>query len=328
MTYIPPKKINYLSNKEILKEINESKKTFCYFIDKKYEDYDVIVETTDDITSEIIEKALATRKRRLENKNEPVSALDIVIRRITNEHIPVCPIREAKAETKINKDTKVKTNFAAFKHYFIDSMDITNTDIEQEDENGVITITTVPKYTNIILKEGGRSHWENGLENGSFVGEKGRISNRLALMFMKLVDKYGQRSNWRNYSYLDEMKAQALLQLSTVGLQFDEHRSENPFAYYTTIITTSFTRILNTEKKNQNLRDDLLEQAGEVSSSTRQLDHESTEAQARELAFTLTDEDDLITASEQHYDLHTRKISAKKEDFVKAVLAHYNHNNK
>ena len=156
---LPPKKINYLSNKEILKEINESKKTFCHFIDKKYEDYDIIVENTDEITSEIIEKALQTRKRRLDQKNEPTSAMDIVIRRITNEHIPVCPIREAKAETKINKDTKVKTNFAAFKHYFIDSMDIINTDIEQEDDSGVITITTVPKYSNVVLKEGGRVGW-------------------------------------------------------------------------------------------------------------------------------------------------------------------------
>jgi hypothetical protein len=50
-----------------------------------------------------------------------------------------------------------------------------------------------------------------------------------------------------------------LLQLSQIGLQFDESKSQNPFAYYTAAITNSFTRILNIEKKMQNIRDDILE---------------------------------------------------------------------
>ena len=61
-----------------------------------------------------------------------------------------------------------------------------------------------------------------------------------------------------------------LLQLSQIGLQFDESKSDNPFAYYTAAITNSFTRILNIEKKNQNIRDDLLELAQMKPSSTRQ----------------------------------------------------------
>jgi hypothetical protein len=66
------------------------------------------------------------------------------------------------------------------------------------------------------------------------------------------------------------MRGQALLQLSQIGLQFDESKSQNPFAYYTAAITNSFTRILNLEKKNQNIRDDMLEQAGLNPSWTRQ----------------------------------------------------------
>jgi hypothetical protein len=61
-----------------------------------------------------------------------------------------------------------------------------------------------------------------------------------------------------------------LLQLSQIGLQFDESKSQNPFAYYTAAITNSFTRILNLEKKNQNIRDDMLEHAGLNPSWTRQ----------------------------------------------------------
>ena len=66
-----------------------------------------------------------------------------------------------------------------------------------------------------------------------------------------------------------------LMQLSQIGLQFDESKSENPFAYYTAAITNSFTRILNIEKKNQNIRDDLLEHHNMMPSFTRQNENET-----------------------------------------------------
>ena len=49
-------------------------------------------------------------------------------------------------------------------------------------------------------------------------------------------------------------------------------RSQNPFAYYTAAITNSFTRVLNIEKRNQNLRDDILEMNNLTPSYTRQGD--------------------------------------------------------
>jgi len=93
-------------------------------------------------------------------------------------------------------------------------------------------------------------------------------------MYMKLCERYGTRSNWRGYTYNDEMRSQALLQLAQIGLQFDESKSENPFAYYTAAITNSFTRVLNLEKKNQSIRDDILESAGLNPSYTRQTENE------------------------------------------------------
>jgi hypothetical protein len=75
-------------------------------------------------------------------------------------------------------------------------------------------------------------------------------------------------------TYLDEMKSQALFQLAQIALQFDESRSEtpNPFAYYTAAITNSFTRVLNLEKKNQNIRDDILQMHDITPSYTRQVE--------------------------------------------------------
>jgi hypothetical protein len=65
------------------------------------------------------------------------------------------------------------------------------------------------------------------------------------------------------------MKGQAILQLTQIGLQFDESKSDNPFAYFTAAVTNSFVRIINIEKRNQNIRDDLLEINGMNPSYTR-----------------------------------------------------------
>jgi hypothetical protein len=39
-----PKKINYLNNKDILKEIHTSKNSYCSFVDPEYHRYDIIID--------------------------------------------------------------------------------------------------------------------------------------------------------------------------------------------------------------------------------------------------------------------------------------------
>jgi hypothetical protein len=103
-------------------------------------------------------------------------------------------------------------------------------------------------------------------------------------MFMLLVERYSQRANWRGYTYVDEMRGQSLLQLSTMGLQFNEAKSANPFAYYTQALTHSFTRVLNIEKKNQNIRDKILVERGLTPSFSKQIEHETALRKMREEA--------------------------------------------
>jgi hypothetical protein len=77
-------------------------------------------------------------------------------------------------------------------------------------------------------------------------------------------------------SYNDEMRGNALMQLADVALLFNEAKSDvpNPFAFYTTIIKNSFTRILNNEKKVQHIRDDLLIMHDKSPSHTRHVENE------------------------------------------------------
>lgn len=275
---IPVKKINYLNNKDMLKEIHKSKNSFSEYIDQKYSDYDIIVENLENIfLEETIEKAKSARAARLaalayenalnelynnlrsekpklsEFKINPatISKDDLVFRVLTFEHIPLSPGR--KKNPKSEADNYTKLNFYPFKHYII--------------ENGV-------------AKEVGKSHYKKG----KFNLNGGSITNKLAKMFILMVNKYAQRSNWRGYTYLDEMKGQALLQLAQMGLQFDEYKSDNPFSYYTASVSNSFTRVLNFEKKNQDIRDDLLIDSGANPSFSRQLAMEDEIRRLREEA--------------------------------------------
>ncbi len=77
------------------------------------------------------------------------------------------------------------------------------------------------------------------------------------------------------------MKGQAVLQLTQIGLQFDESKSNNPFAYYTAAVTNSFVRVINLEKRNQNIRDDILEMNNLNPSFTRQYQGEFEAATKR-----------------------------------------------
>jgi hypothetical protein len=161
---------------------------------------------------------------------------------MTFDHIPEEPGR--KKNPKTVADTKVKLNFPPFQHY-------------KFNDDGELIIV-------------GKSHWVGGMENGNFSHKHGKATDKLAMMWMKLCDRYATRGNVRGYTYNDEMRGQAILQLAQIGLQFDESKSQNPFAYYTAAVTNSFVRVINIEKRNQNIRDDILEQNGLNPSYTRQ----------------------------------------------------------
>jgi hypothetical protein len=257
------RKVKYLNNRDLLAEIHHSKNTFCSYVDADYHQYDVILPSLEKINIRTIAEAKRNRAARIAKRNHEAAVeaagkkipakqfdidyrkmekIDLVFRIMTFEHIPEDLTR--KKTKKTVADRHVKVNFPPYQHWKFDEKD------------------------NLICV--GKSHWEGGMDNGFFNPKGGKATNNLAKMWIKLCERYATRGNVRGYTYNDEMKGQAILQLAQIGLQFDESKSQNPFAYYTAAVTNSFVRIINIEKRNQNIRDDILEMNGMNPSWSRQ----------------------------------------------------------
>ncbi len=266
-----PRKQKYLNNKDLLKQIHLSKNSFCYYTNKTYENFNIILSDINLINKKNIKIAKINKTKYIKEqtliesktiKNKTpiihnhscnnIELNEIVFRIMDYNHIPYDLTRKKTHRTEADK--RVKLPFHPFKHY---------------------------AFINNELKEVGRSHWKGNLKTGCFNLNHGRITDELANMYIKLVEHYSTKNNWRGYTYLDEMQGQALVQLSSIGLQFDENKSQNPFAYYTTVINNSFTRVLLIEKKNQDIRDDLYQESGELPSFSRQIKHEEEMRQMR-----------------------------------------------
>jgi len=253
-------KVNYLNNKDMLLEIHRSKSSHCVFTDPAFHQYDLILPSIDKINIRTIAEAkrnqakrigdlnYVTRKKEGEKIKQAECEIDykkilkekVVFRIMTYEHIPLNNVR--KKNPKTEADRREKVNFPPFQHY---------------------------KFINDELVCVGKSHWKGDLETGHFDKNAGQITDTLARMMIKLCERYATRGNVRGYTYNDEMRGQAILQLTQIGLQFDESKSDNPFAYFTAAVTNSFVRVINIEKRNQNIRDDILEMNGMNPSYTR-----------------------------------------------------------
>jgi hypothetical protein len=247
-------KINYLNNKDMLLEIHRSKSSYCSFTKPEYHQYDIILPNINKINIRTIAEAKRNKAKRLgdldyqtrKKSGEKVKQADcevdykkitkqeLVFRIMTYDHIPINTTR--KKNPKTTADGRDKVNFPPFQHW------------KFNDEDELVCV--------------GKSHWKGSLEKGKFDKDAGQITPTLARMMIKLCERYATRGNVRGYTYNDEMRGQAILQLTQVGLQFDESKSDNPFAYFTAAVTNSFVRVINIEKRNQNIRDDILEMNG------------------------------------------------------------------
>ncbi len=99
--------MNYLNNRDILKQIHLSKNTYCTFRDPQTDhQYDIILPSVNKINQRTIAEARRNRAARLtretgEEVNEKkIPHTDLVFRVMTWEHIPHAPRKTAKNAPK------------------------------------------------------------------------------------------------------------------------------------------------------------------------------------------------------------------------------------
>jgi hypothetical protein len=285
---IAKKPVNYLNNKDILKEIHTSKTSYCCFTKQEYNVYDMIIDSPHaELESALkhmckparIKEAKELRAARLsigqdeKLTHKDISTTDLVFRVMTWDHIPVSAKQPRKTAKK--KTAKDIIEFDDGEENLFEDLE---DDTTKDDVDDMVHVkVNFPPFQHFKIDENGnpycvgKSHWTGGVKTGHFSKDHGQITDKLARMYMMLCEKYAMKFNWRGYTYNDEMRNSAILQLTYVGLRFNEAKSANPFAYYTAAITNSFCRVLNTEKRNQNIRDDILEMNNLTPSFTRQM---------------------------------------------------------
>ena len=201
------RKQKYLNNKDLLAEIHKSKISFSSYTKAEYAQHDIILSDISKINIRTLADAKRIRAKRLGleifNKAKlsgdkkvrlidvtpdykTIKKIDLVIRIMTFDHIPLAPGR--KKTVISTADAHEKVNFPPYQHW------------KFNDKDELICV--------------GKSHWKGGMITGKFSKDHGRVTENLGKMYIKLSERYAQRSNWRGYTYVEEMKGQAILQLS------------------------------------------------------------------------------------------------------------------
>jgi len=105
--------------------------------------------------------------------------------------------------------------------------------------------------------------------------QDGKMSDELAKMLTVLTYNFSKQSKFSNYSYNTDMQAYAMMMLVRTWFKFNENESKNPFAFYTQCIKNSFIQYLNQEKRQRQIRDEILVKKGLTPSFNYQLEYDS-----------------------------------------------------
>lgn len=133
----------------------------------------------------------------------------------------------------------------------------------------VMTYSHIPladKPNNMLKPDRGRNHircnfspfihYRDGLivlksHHSSFntFSLNGQISRGLTKAYEQLTTQIAKSGNWAGYSWIEDFKCQALVDLCDHGLRYNiTSVTANPFAYLTTIVQNSFKGSIKREK--------------------------------------------------------------------------------
>lgn len=98
--------------------------------------------------------------------------------------------------------------------------------------------------------------------------KKGKLTNELARCLVLIAERYSYHPWFSGYSFREDMVCHAVVNLCANWHKFkpeyaiEKGQSPNPFAYFTTSCYRSFLSYLAEEKKERDIRDQLLAEAG------------------------------------------------------------------
>lgn len=103
--------------------------------------------------------------------------------------------------------------------------------------------------------------------------EQDKMTDKLAHMLTMLCNRYATKPNYVNYTYNDDMRGYAMMMICRTWFKFNPEKSDNPFAFYTQCIKHSFIQFLNQEKRQRDIRDEILVDKGLNPSFNYQMEH-------------------------------------------------------
>jgi hypothetical protein len=89
-----------------------------------------------------------------------------------------------------------------------------------------------------------------------------KLPDYIGECLLKMATRYSFKPNFANYSYREEMISDAVENCILYFMNFDPQKSNNPFAYFTTVIDKAFIRRINKEKRQVEITEKLLDKNG------------------------------------------------------------------
>ena len=89
----------------------------------------------------------------------------------------------------------------------------------------------------------------------NYYAETGIATEKFGYQIMLIAQNLAKKSNYNGYSWVNDMVNEAILTCLKYCRNWDPEKSQNPFAYLTTICNSSFKGFLNKESKHSKIKD-------------------------------------------------------------------------
>lgn len=143
-----------------------------------------------------------------------------------------------------------------------------------------------------------------------------KISDYIGECILLIAENLGTNRNFRNYSYLDDMKADGIENCIRYCHNFDPDKSDKPFAYFTQIIYYAFLRRIEKEHKQAYVKYKTMERS--IIHNTL-VELAPDDASHFQVAISSMMDEDKFTTLREKYDKKPSLRKAKKKGVEKLI---------